>query len=292
MAAGMGSRFGGLKQITPVGPNKEFLIDYSVYDAISAGFTKIVFVIKRENEQVFRETIGSRIEGKIKVEYAFQDLDNLPEEFHLPKNRVKPWGTGQAILSTKNLIHSPFIVINADDFYGRDAFLVASNFLDEIKDNVYGMVGYQVKNTLTENGSVKRGVCEKENDNLTSIVESKVERINGKIIATPLDEESPRKIEEDTLVSMNLFCFSPSIFSYLEEGFIKFLEKNQDNITAEYLIPSVVQELIKDGKVEVKVLKTNAKWYGVTYQEDKDLVVEAMRKKHENKEYPQHLWIK
>ena len=291
MAAGMGSRFGGLKQITPIGPNDEFLIDYSVYDAIEAGFTKIVFIIKRENEKVFRETIGHRVEGKIKVEYAYQDLTDIPSNFDLPKTRVKPWGTGHAILVAKELINAPFVVMNADDFYGRDAFLTASKFLDRMKDD-YGMVGYKVGNTLTENGSVKRGVCKVKEDDLISITESKVERINNRIVATPLDKNEEMYLEEDTLVSMNLFCFSPSIFPILEEGFEKFLEENIGSETKEYLIPDVVEELISTSQVKVKVLKTTAKWYGVTYQEDKLYVEKEIKKLHEEGEYPQLLWKK
>lgn len=201
MAAGMGSRFGGLKQIEPVGPNDEFIIDYSVYDAIKAGFNKIVFIIKKENYEVFKETIGKRIEDKIKVEYAFQDLNNLPAGYTCPPDRTKPWGTAHAILAAKDIIHEPFAIINSDDFYGRDAYQVISKFLnDEKKENTYALVGYHVKNTLTENGSVKRGVCKINNNLLESIIESSVIEENGIITASPLDGTMPFIIDNNTYV--------------------------------------------------------------------------------------------
>lgn len=231
MAAGMGSRFGGLKQIEPVGPNNEFIIDYSVYDAIKAGFNKIVFIIKKENYEVFKETIGKRVEDKIKVEYAFQDLNDLPNGYECPSDRVKPWGTAHAILSAKNLIHEPFAIINSDDFYGRDAYYTISNFLkEERKENTYAVVGYHVNNTLTENGSVKRGVCKVKNNELEKLVESSIQKIDGVIKATPLDGSMPFTISQDTYVSMNMLGFNPTIFSYIEEHFPKFLNDNKDNI--------------------------------------------------------------
>lgn len=294
MAAGMGSRFGGLKQIEPVGPNGEFIIDYSVYDAIQAGFNKIVFIIKEENYEVFKETIGKRIADKIKVEYVFQRLEDLPEGYSCPENREKPWGTAHAILSAKNNIHEPFVIINADDFYGRDAYLVISKFLREKQDdNIYAVVGYQVKNTLTENGSVKRGVCKLEEGYLQEIIESSVIEENGVIIATPLDGSASFPVMEDTYVSMNMLGFSPSLFSYIEKTFPSFLEKNKDNILkCEYLIPDVLTMAIEEGYVRTKVLPTTAKWEGVTYKEDKDSVVEAIQKLINEGVYPQNLWKK
>ena len=294
MAAGMGSRFGGLKQIEPVGPNGEFIIDYSVYDAIQAGFNKIVFIIKEENYEVFKETIGKRIADKIKVEYVFQRLEDLPEGYSCPENREKPWGTAHAILSAKNNIHEPFVIINADDFYGRDAYLVISKFLRENHDdNIYAVVGYQVKNTLTENGSVKRGVCKLEEGYLQEIIESSVIEENGVIIATPLDGSASFPVMEDTYVSMNMLGFSPSLFSYIEKTFPSFLEKNKDNILkCEYLIPDVLTMAIEEGYVRTKVLPTTAKWEGVTYKEDKDSVVEAIQKLIKEGVYPQNLWKK
>ena len=217
MAAGMGSRFGGLKQIEPMGPNGEFLIDYSIYDAINAGFNKVVFIIKEENYDIFKETIGKRVEDKINTEYVFQDMNDLPEGYTKPEERVKPWGTAHAILCAKDNIHEPFVIINADDFYGKDAYKVASNFLKNVKEgNNYCLVGYKVANTLTENGAVKRGICKLENGNLTELIESNVEKIDGKIIAKPLDGREPFFVTEDTYVSMIMLCFTPSIFKYIE----------------------------------------------------------------------------
>ena len=226
MAAGMGSRFGGLKQLEPVGPNNEFIIDYSVYDALRNGFNKIVFIIKKENYDIFRETIGKRVEDKIHVEYVFQELDNLPEGFTVPENRVKPWGTGHAILCAKNVINEPFAIINADDFYGNDAYKVISEFMDKTynsEKNEFGIVGYDVINTLTENGSVKRGVCITENGYLTGIDESSIEMKEGIIEATSLVDGKNFTVEKDAKVSMNMMSFTPNIFPYLENKFIEFL---------------------------------------------------------------------
>ena len=220
LAAGMGSRFGGLKQITPLGPNDEFIIDYSVYDAIKAGFTKIVFLIKEENYADFKETIGKRVEPHIKVEYCFQKNDNLPEGYVLPEERIKPLGTAHAILCCKDKVKEPFMMINADDFYGRDAFVQGAKFLKNIdsrlEKELYGMVAYKVKNTITENGSVKRGVCKVVNNHLTELIESSVERKNGKIIATPLNGNKEFEVSGEDTVSMNMLLFTPSIFNYIE----------------------------------------------------------------------------
>lgn len=292
MAAGMGSRFGGLKQIEPVGPNGEFIIDYSVYDAIKAGFTKVVFVIKKENEQIFKETIGSRVDKYIKVEYAFQDMDNLPNGFTKPKDREKPWGTSHAILSAKNLIHENFAIINADDFYGRDAYEVMSKFLDENNEqNTYCVIGYRVENTLSENGSVKRGVIQTEHGLLTELIESSVEKTQNKIIATPLNGNNSFEIKNDTLVSMNMLGFNPTIFGYIEANFPKFLNENKDNILkCEYLIPDTVEDAIKTNFAKVKVLSTTSNWQGVTYKEDKELVVKEITKLIEQGVYNKNLW--
>lgn len=292
MAAGMGSRFGGLKQIEPVGPNNEFIIDYSVYDAIKAGFTKVVFVIKKENEQIFKETIGSRVDKHIKVEYAFQDMDDLPNGFKKPEERVKPWGTSHAILSAKNLINENFAIINADDFYGRDAYEVMSKFLDESNEkNTYCVIGYKVINTLSENGSVKRGVLKSENGYLTELIESSVENTHDGIFATPLNGAAKFKIKGDTLVSMNMLGFNPSIFEYIETNFPKFLNKNKDNILkCEYLIPDTVEQAIKNDFAQVKVLSTTAQWQGVTYKEDKELVVNEIKQLVNKGVYSNNLW--
>lgn len=294
MAAGMGSRFGGLKQIEPVGPNGEFIIDYSVYDAIKAGFNKVVFIIKEENYEVFKETIGRRVEDKIKVEYAFQKLENLPDGYVCPEMREKPWGTAHAILSAKSIINEPFAIINSDDFYGRDAYYVISNFLKEEKEEeTYGLVGYKIKNTLTENGSVKRGVCKLNNNYLQEIIESSVIEENGIITATPLDGRSSFEVTEDASVSMNMLGFTPNIFSYIEKKFPKFLDENKDNILkCEYLIPDVLTMATEEGYAKTKVLPTTAKWEGVTYKEDKESVVKAIQNLIDKGEYPQELWKK
>lgn len=296
LAAGMGSRFGGLKQITPLGPNDEFLIDYSVYDALQAGFTKIVFLIKEENYEIFKETIGARVEPHIHVEYCFQKNDNLPAGYTLPEDRVKPLGTAHAILCCKDKVHEPFMMINSDDFYGRDAFEKGAEFLKNIKEErpyPYGMIGYLVKNTITENGAVKRGVCQVENGELTKLVESSVGRTeNGNIMAKPLDETLPEfEVDENDMVSMNMLLFTPSIFSYIEENFSKFLDKNQDNLEkCEYLIPDILFQAIEEGYATCKVISTNATWYGVTYKEDSDKVKKALKDLVENKKYPKNLW--
>ncbi len=290
MAAGMGSRFGGLKQIEPVHKNGEFIIDYSIYDAVRYGFDKVVFIIKEENYEVFKETIGNRISDKIKVEYVFQKNDNVP--FEVPSDRVKPLGTAHAILCCKDVIKDNFLVINSEDFYGRDAFRVASEYLkSEHKSNEFGMVGYIVSNTLTENGSVKRGVCELKDGYITNLVESSVEKVNDKIIASPLDGRDSFEVNDDTLVSMNMFMFTPKIFELLESDFLEFYKNNVNNLLkCEYLIPEVVCNNIKKDKITFKAFKTTSKWMGVTYKEDKEIVVEGINSLVEGGEYPDKLW--
>ncbi len=290
MAAGMGSRFGGLKQIEPIGPNGEFLIDYSIYDAIQNGFDKVVFVIKKENEQIFKETVGNRISKKIKEEYAFQEMKDLPEGYQVPEGREKPWGTGQAILSAKDKIHEPFIIINADDFYGKEAYAVASKFLDQNQEDTYGIVGYKVKNTLSENGAVKRAVCRLQGNELLELTESSIEKTEKGIIATPLDGRDPFTITEDTLVSMNMLCFTPSIFSYLEKEFPKFLDSMKDPLKSEYLIPDILWKAKQENYASVFVYPTDASWIGITYKEDKPLACKKIKEKIEKEEYPEHLW--
>lgn len=294
LAAGMGSRFGGLKQIEPMGPNGEFIIDYSVYDAIKAGFNKIVFLIKRENYDLFKETIGARVEPYIKTEYAFQELNNLPLGYTLPSDRVKPLGTAHAVLCCKEKVHENFAMINSDDFYGRDAFIKAYEYLSKVDESSseYGMIGYKVANTLTENGSVKRGVCNVDNNGyLTNLTESKVERVNNEIIASPLDGSKEFTVKDDDTVSMNFLLFTPSIFNYIEGGFPKFFDNNKDNLlTAEYLIPDVLSNLIKNNKASTKVIPTSANWYGVTYKEDTPGVKRAIQNLVDNHEYNDNLW--
>lgn len=289
LAAGMGSRFGGLKQIEPIGPNGEFIIDYSIYDAIESGFNKVVFVIKKENYDIFRETVGKRIENKIKVEYVFQELDNLPIGYTCPKDRVKPWGTAHAVLSAKNVINEPFVIINSDDFYGKDAYKSISKFMDLEKDNTkehFGMVGYNVINTLTENGSVKRGVCYTKDNKLVKLVESKIEEINNEIVCEPLNGDDKFIVDSNTKVSMNMISFTPKVFDYIEEHFKEFLDKNKDNmLTCEYFIPDILTMGIKDNFCDVEVVSTNAKWVGVTYKEDKENVVNYINDLIKNDEY-------
>lgn len=289
MAAGMGSRFGGLKQIEPIDQYNNFIIDYSVFDAIRAGFDRIVFIIKEENFNIFKSTIGARVESKIKVEYVFQGgLDVL-------KERTKPWGTGHAILCCKDVVKDNFAIINADDFYGSDAFKTAADYMKKLDKNStdFALVGYKVKNTLSENGAAKRGVCPVKNGFLGDIIESSVERIEEKIIAKPLAGGEENELDEDQIVSMNMFCFTPKLFDYLESGLKEFLKANKDDLTkCEFLLPDVIQKLIKDKKASVRVLNTSAVWYGVTYKEDKPAVVASIKNLVDKGDYPKGLWIK
>ena len=289
LAAGMGSRFGGLKQMEPMGPNGEFIIDYSVYDAKKAGFNKIVFVIKEEMYEDFKKTIGKRVEDKIDVEYVFQKMEDVP--VNVDFERVKPWGTGHAILECKNAINEPFAIINADDFYGRNSFVKAYQFLsDEINDKEFGLIGYRACNTITENGSVKRGVCEIENGVLTGINESSIEKVDEHIHCRSLVDGEEYDVELNRLVSMNMLLFTPKIFDYLENDFVSFLNNIKDKEKDEFLIPEVVDLHIKSGDISVKVIETDSVWYGVTYKEDKDSVKNAINKLIDNGEYNKNLW--
>lgn len=291
MAAGMGSRFGGLKQITPMGPNDEFIIDYSIYDAIKAGFSKVVFIIKEENYDIFKETIGSRVEPHIPVEYVFQKIDNVPDFVKIPETREKPWGTAHAIYCAKDAITEPFLVINADDFYGRDAFMVAKEFLEKGTEKEYATITYQVVNTMTENGSVKRGVTVAENGILKSITESKIEEIDGKIKATALNSGEEYELNRDALVSMNLLAFDLSIFDYLDKKIEEFFKDNENKLdSCEMYIPEIMSQAHQEGFAVAKVLDTKAKWYGVTYKEDTDLVRKSLKELVEQGEYPNNLW--
>lgn len=291
MAAGMGSRFGGLKQIAPMGPNDEFIIDYSIYDALHAGFSKVVFIIKEENYEIFKETIGARVEPHIPVEYVFQKMDNVPDFVNIPQDRVKPWGTAQAIYCAKDTIKEPFVVINADDFYGRDAFLVAKKFLDNAKEKEYATVGYEAIKTMTENGSVKRGVIATRDGKLESITESSIIKDGDKVACTPLSGAAPFHIENDALVSMNMLVFDPSIFAYLEAKMPAFFKENEGNLEkCEFLIPDIMDQANKEGYAIVNVLHTDASWYGVTYKEDTDMVRTSIKKLVEDGEYPNNLW--
>ena len=272
MAAGMGSRFGGLKQIEPVGRNNEVLLDFSVYDAVKAGFTKVVFVIKHAIEEDFKAMVGKRIEKMVKVEYVFQENDILPEGCVCPVDRVKPWGTSHAILCCKDVVKEPFAVVNADDFYGATAFQKIADFLRSgTKD--YCMVGYRLANTLTENGHVSRGVCEISGNKLAAITE------RTKIIDCKYTEDDGATwtaLSPDTVVSMNLWGFMPDIFDYIEKGFVEFLKANINVPKSEYYLPLTVASLIESGEKQIEVLIAEDKWYGVTYKEDKQSVVDAI----------------
>lgn len=274
MAAGMGSRFGGLKQIAPIGRNGEILLEYSVYDAVKAGFNKVVFVIKHAIEKDFRAVTEKRIEKMVKTEYVFQETDSLPEGFTCPADREKPWGTAQAVLCCKDVVNGPFAVINADDYYGRTAFAKMADFLKNNNDD-YCMVGFRLVNTLTDNGYVSRGVCETENGILKSVTE------RTKIVDCKYTEDDGKTwtaLAPDTVVSMNLWGFTPDLFGHIERGFKKFLEEKINVPKAEYYLPSVVTELIESGEKRVKMLIAEDKWYGVTYKEDKETVSAALNK--------------
>lgn len=281
MAAGMGSRFGGLKQIEPIGPNGEVLLDYSVFDAVAAGFNKVVFVIKHAIEDDFKAMVGKRIAKRVKVEYVFQETDKLPEGYTCPGDREKPWGTAHAILCCKDVVKEPFAVVNADDYYGRSAYQKIADFLKNGSED-YCMVGFRLVNTLTENGSVSRGVCETENGSLKTVTE------RTKIVDCKYSEDDGKTwnaLAPDTVVSMNLWGFSPDIFGYIEKGFKAFLDEKINVPKSEYYLPSVVSELIKKGEKQVKVLIAEEKWYGVTYKEDKEMVAAAITNMMENGMY-------
>lgn len=292
MAAGLGSRYGGLKQIDPIGPSGEIIIDYSVFDAVKAGFSKVVFIIKKENEEVFREIIGNKLEGTIEVAYAFQDVNNIPGGNTY--GREKPWGTGHAVLAAKPYVDTPFAVINADDFYGSTAFTGLQEFLANVSDNdryQYAMMGFILENTLTDNGSVARGICEVSEDGLLQKIteRTKIQRFDNE---TKYEEDGNwTTIPQGSYVSMNTWGFTPSIFDELEARLPKFLEDNKDNILkAEYFLPSVVDALIQENKADVKVVPCQEKWYGVTYKEDKQPVVDAIRSMVDAGKYPEKLW--
>jgi len=292
MAAGMGTRFGGLKQLQAIDNNGNFIIDYSIYDAIKAGFNKIVFVIKRENLEAFQSTITNRLPKSVKVEFVFQDMDSFVPNEYLNSMRKKPWGTGHAILCTKNAVKENFAIINADDFYGRGAYAEAYKFLTENKvENDFSMVGYKIANTLTENGEVKRGICKQINGNLTEVDESIVSKQGDKIIAKSMVTSNVQTITDNELTSMNLFCFTPSLFKYLEEKFEDFLRKNKDDLsTCEYLIPTILSEYINEKKGNIKVLSTTEKWFGLTYREDYSNVVNNIKSLVDKGVYPKNLW--
>lgn len=297
MAAGMGSRYGGLKQIDPVDDQGHIIMDFSMYDARRAGFEKVVFIIKKENEADFREAVGNRIEQYMEVAYAYQDLNNLPEGYSVPEGRVKPWGTAHAVLSSIDEVDGPFAVINADDYYGVEAFQLIYDYLSTHADDEkyrYTMVGYQLKNTVTDNGHVARGVCEMNaQGELVEINErTQIEKHNGGIAYTEDGGETWTELAEDTVVSMNMWGFTRSILEEIRDGFPAFLDEGLEKnpMKCEYFLPSVVSDLLGEDKATVTVLTSKDKWYGVTYKEDKPVVVEAMKRMMENGTYPKHLW--
>lgn len=293
LAAGMGSRFGGLKQMEKMDEAGNFLLDYSVYDAKRAGFNSVVFIIKKEFYEAFRDSIGKRVEKIIKVEYAFQQLDDLPEGFTVPEGREKPWGTAHAIYAARNLIKDDFIIINGDDFYGKDTYDVAYKYLASLpKGSVgkYANVAFKVINTMTENGAVKRGVAFQKDEYLTKLVESSIERKGDKIIATPLDGSEAFEVKEDDLVSMNLFAFNKDLIDHLSLKFPIWLKDNINVPKSEFLIPTVVDELVHEGKATLKLLKTSSVWFGVTYKEDKPGVVKALNELVEKGMYKKGLY--
>ena len=290
MAAGIGSRFGGgIKQLEPMGPNGEIIMDYSIYDALEAGFNKVVFVIRKDLEKDFDEIIGQRIKKKVHIEYAFQEIDDIPERFkETYKDRKKPWGTGQAILACKNLINEPFLVINADDYYGKEAYATAYNYLtQEHSSEVLPlcMVGFVLKNTLSDNGGVTRGICKEENHKLVDIVEThNIEHIDGQAVT------EGRVLDLDSVVSMNMWGLYPELFDILERGFEAFIEGlDNEDIKSEYLLPTIIGDLLQEGRVSVEVLKSNDEWFGVTYKEDKEEVKTNIQKLINEGKYPEKL---
>lgn len=285
MAAGMGSRYGGLKQLDAVGPNGETIIDYSVYDAIKAGYSKVVFIIRKDFEEEFRTKVGDKYKSKIQVEYAFQSLNDLPNSFFPPEGREKPWGTGQAILTAKNVISEPFTVINGDDFYGSESFKVAADYYNKGADD-FSMVAFRMDKTLSEFGGVTRGVCTVADKKLQDVVETEgLQKVNGSIVS-----KSDRSFSGAEPVSMNMWGFTPRLFSYLNDMFIDFLNESGAEMKSEFLIPAVVNDLIQGGKEHVSVVESSAKWFGVTYKDDKPYVIEEIQKLINSGEYPQNLF--
>ena len=293
LAAGLGSRYGGLKQLDGLGPNGETIMDYSIYDAVKAGFGKIVFVIRESFEEEFKDKVAKKYEHLLPVEIVFQELDNLPEGFELNPERVKPWGTNHALMMGKSVINEPFAVINADDFYGRKSYEVMANFLLQLEDstNKYCMVGYRVGNTLSESGTVARGVCETdENSNLTGIVErTQIKRIDG-VVKFKDENDDWISLPDNKPVSMNMFGFTPDYFEYSDLAFVDFLKKNEEKLKAEFFIPTLVNDLIVEEKIEMRVLDTTAQWFGVTYIEDRPFVVNKLKELVDNGEYPSPLF--
>ncbi|RKX47548.1 MAG: nucleotidyltransferase [Verrucomicrobia bacterium] len=292
MAAGIGSRYGGLKQIDPVGPSGEIVLDYSVYDAIRAGFGKVVFIIRSDIEADFKEAIGRKLEGKVEIEYVFQTLDPIPGQFSVPEGRTKPWGTGQAVLAARPVVNEPFAVINADDFYGRETFEVLAGQLTAMDAGSADccMVGFYIKNTLSPHGSVARGFCDAKNGKLDTVVERfEIERKEDGVIRY-VEEGELREMADDDLVSMNAWGFTSQLFGFLDRGFADFLLRAGAELKSEYLLPELIDGMIKSGETAVDVLPTHEKWMGVTYPQDKPQVMAGIRKLVTEGYYPENLW--
>lgn len=301
MAAGIGSRFGGgIKQLEPVGMHGEIIMDYSIHDAIEAGFNKIVFIIRKDIEDAFKEAIGNRIEKicsdlNVEIEYAFQERENLPEGIECPADRTKPWGTGQAVLACKDVLHEPFAVINADDYYGKEAFTKLHTFLENYtpeKANEFCMAGFILKNTLSENGAVTRGICETNADGLLTAVHETSNIVKTADGAAVNEDGTLTPVDADSYVSMNMWGLTPEFIDLLEKGFVEFFKKTDAEkiLKAEYLLPIYIDELLQKGEVSVKVLDSNDKWFGVTYKEDKDFVVDSFKKLIQNGVYEEKLF--
>ena len=291
LAAGMGSRYGGIKQMDSFGPSSETIIDYSIYDAIQSGYGKIVFIIREDFAEEFKKIFEPKLKGKIETVYVFQEMDSYTNGFQIPDERSKPWGTAHAVLCAKDAISEPFAVINADDFYGRDAFEKSAKFLTgEANPETYCIIGYQLSKTLSENGTVSRGVCEVDSsDNLIGIVERiKVYREAGKIVYE--EGENKTELHEDTPVSMNFWGFDPSVFDFIQKLFLKFLEENGENIKSEFFIPIIGDAFISDQNHKIKVINTSAQWFGVTYREDAPEVKKSIESLIESGAYPKKLW--
>jgi len=294
LAAGIGSRYGGLKQADGVGPSGEAILDYSIFDAIHAGFGKIVFVIRKDIEEDMKQVFFDKWEGKVEIETVYQETTNLPGGYICPEGRTKPWGTGHAIWVAREKVKEPFAVINADDFYGRRSYELASGFLsdfDNLLNSRYCLIGYTLKNTLSEHGFVSRAECQTNSEGrLVSITERlKIKRDNGKIKFQGENDQS-HELQEDTIVSMNIWGFMPSLFDYLEEDLLQFLEANSMNLRSEFLLPNVIDRLIKSALVEIPVLPTDAQWFGMTYKEDRETVSAKLRTLVDAGDYPSPIW--
>ena len=290
MAAGMGSRYGGLKQLDPVGPNGETLLEYSIFDAIQAGFGKVVFVIRRDFEDAFKEQVGSKFTDKIEVRYAFQALEELPEGFTVPAGRTKPWGTGQAVLACRDLVNEPFCVQNADDFYGASAYRTIAEGFRTLEDGESCMVGYRLSNTLSPHGSVSRGVCSVADGFLSSVVERTEIITNDAGTVQYIEDGVATDMTGNEMVSMNFWGFAPDFFQTLEEKFIAFLQEKGGELKSEWYIPDIVTRMMDRGETRVKVLQCDGRWFGVTYPEDRPTVVAALKAMHEAGAYPAALW--